>query len=104
MSSLLVTVLEYNRDVAFSTHLLRWERKVAEAKGFGFTEAPRGALGHWVHTKDRKIANYQIVVPSTWNASPKDGKGQHRAYEAALLNTRPGRDGFFDHASGLRVL
>jgi hydrogenase large subunit len=59
----------------------------AEAKGFGFTEAPRGALGHWVHIKDRKIANYQIVVPSTWNASPKDGKGQHGAYEAALLNT-----------------
>ena len=59
----------------------------AEAKGFGFTEAPRGALGHWVHIQDRKIANYQIVVPSTWNASPKDGKGQHGAYEAALLNT-----------------
>ena len=59
----------------------------AEAKGFGFTEAPRGSLGHWVHIKDRKIANYQIVVPSTWNASPKDGKGQHGAYEAALLNT-----------------
>ena len=59
----------------------------AAAKGFGFTEAPRGALGHWVHIQDRKIANYQIVVPSTWNASPKDGKGQHGAYEAALLNT-----------------
>jgi Ni,Fe-hydrogenase I large subunit len=87
MNSLLVTVLEYNRDVSFSTHLLRWARKFAEAKGFGFTEAPRGALGHWVHIKDRKIANYQIVVPSTWNASPKDGKGQHGAYEAALLNT-----------------
>jgi hydrogenase large subunit len=66
-----------------------WEPSTwpAEAKGFGFTEAPRGALGHWVHIKDRKIANYQIVVPSTWNASPKDGKGQHGAYEAALLNT-----------------
>jgi hydrogenase large subunit len=59
----------------------------AEAKGFGFTEAPRGSLGHWVHIKDGKIANYQAVVPSTWNASPKDGKGQHGAYEAALLGT-----------------
>jgi hydrogenase large subunit len=59
----------------------------AEAKGFGFTEAPRGALGHWIHIKAGKIANYQIVVPSTWNASPKDGQGQHGAYEAALLNT-----------------
>ena len=58
-----------------------------EAKGCGFTEAPRGALGHWVHIAAGKIANYQIVVPSTWNASPKDGKGQHGAYEAALLDT-----------------
>jgi hydrogenase large subunit len=59
----------------------------AETKGFGFTEAPRGSLGHWIHIKDGKIANYQIVVPSTWNASPKDGQGQHGAYEAALLGT-----------------
>jgi len=67
----------------------RWEPSSwpAEAKGYGFTEAPRGALCHWIHIKDTKIENYQIVVPSTWNASPKDGKGQHGAYEAALLNT-----------------
>jgi hydrogenase large subunit len=67
----------------------RWEPSTwpAETKGYGFTEAPRGALGHWVHIKDGKIENYQIVVPSTWNASPKDGKGQHGAYESALLNT-----------------
>jgi hydrogenase large subunit len=67
----------------------RWEPSTwpAEAKGVGFTEAPRGALAHWVQIKDQKIANYQIVVPSTWNASPKDSKGQHGAYEAALLET-----------------
>jgi hydrogenase large subunit len=67
----------------------RWEPSSwpAETKGYGFTEAPRGALAHWVHIKDAKIENYQIVVPSTWNASPKDGKGQHGAYESALLNT-----------------
>ena len=67
----------------------RWEPSSwpADAKGYGFTEAPRGALAHWIHIKDAKIENYQIVVPSTWNASPKDGKGQHGAYEAALLNT-----------------
>jgi hydrogenase large subunit len=59
----------------------------ADVKGYGFTEAPRGALCHWIHIKDAKIANYQIVVPSTWNASPKDGKGQRGAYEAALLGT-----------------
>jgi hydrogenase large subunit len=67
----------------------RWEPSSwpAEAKGYGFTEAPRGALAHWIHIKDTKIENYQIVVPSTWNASPKDSKGQHGAYESALLNT-----------------
>jgi len=58
-----------------------------ESKGFGFTEAPRGALCHWIRIKDAKIANYQIVVPSTWNASPRDSKGQHGAYEAALIGT-----------------
>jgi len=67
----------------------RWEPSTwpADTKGYGFTEAPRGALCHWIHIKDTKIENYQIVVPSTWNASPKDGKGQHGAYESALLNT-----------------
>ncbi len=56
-------------------------------KGFGFTEAPRGALGHWIRIENTKIANYQIVVPSTWNASPKDGQGQPGAYESALVGT-----------------
>ena len=67
----------------------RWQPSSwpSDAKGYGFTEAPRGALAHWIHIKDAKIENYQIVVPSTWNASPKDGKGQHGAYESALLNT-----------------
>jgi len=66
-----------------------WDPKTwpADAKGFGPEEAPRGALCHWIHIKDQKIANYQIVVPSTWNASPKDGKGQRGAYEAALIDT-----------------
>jgi hydrogenase large subunit len=58
-----------------------------DAKGFGFTEAPRGSLGHWVKIHEGKIARYQIVVPSTWNASPKDAQGQHGAYEAALMGT-----------------
>ena len=47
-------------------------------------EAPRGALGHWIVIRDGKIANYQAVVPSTWNAGPRDAKGQDGAYEAAL--------------------
>jgi hydrogenase large subunit len=59
----------------------------AEAKGVGFVEAPRGALGHWIKIKDKKTASYQIVVPSTWNASPRDAQGKHGAYEAALMGT-----------------
>ncbi len=54
------------------------------AKGVGFMEAPRGALGHWIVIKDGKIDNYQAVVPSTWNAGPRDGEGQDGPYEAAL--------------------
>ena len=58
-----------------------------EAKGAGFTEAPRGALGHWIKIKDTKIDNYQCVVPTTWNGSPRDAKNQIGAYEASLMNT-----------------
>jgi [NiFe] hydrogenase large subunit/hydrogenase large subunit len=59
----------------------------AEAEGWGFHEAPRGALGHWIRIKDRKIENYQAVVPSTWNAGPRDGQGQPGPYEASLEGT-----------------
>ena len=59
----------------------------AQAVGVGHSEAPRGALAHWINIKDQKIANYQLVVPTTWNASPRDGKGQLSAYESALLDT-----------------
>ncbi len=59
----------------------------SEAKGWGFTEAPRGALGHWIHIKDKKIQNYQAIVPSTWNCSPRDHQGQPGPYEAALIGT-----------------
>jgi hydrogenase large subunit len=59
----------------------------AEAKGVGLTEAPRGALAHWIVIKDRKIDNYQLVVPSTWNASPRDAQGQRSAYEESLVGT-----------------
>jgi quinone-reactive Ni/Fe-hydrogenase large subunit len=59
-----------------------------DAKGFGMAEAPRGGLGHWVVIKDGKIENYQAVVPSTWNAAPRDYKGRMGAYEAALIGTK----------------
>ncbi len=59
-----------------------------DTKGVGLAEAPRGALGHWVVIKDGKIKNYQAVVPSTWNASPRDYKGRMGAYEASLIGTK----------------
>jgi hydrogenase large subunit len=61
-----------------------WPKK---AIGVGYGEAPRGALAHWINIEDEKIANYQLVVPTTWNASPRDQNGQRSAYEAALLDT-----------------
>jgi len=60
-----------------------WPR---EARGAGFMEAPRGALGHWIVIKDGRIDNYQAVVPSTWNAGPRDPRNQPGAYEAALAD------------------
>lgn len=67
----------------------KWEPSTwpKEAKGVGFMEAPRGALGHWIRIKDGKTENYQQVVPSTWNASPRDPKGQRSAYESTLIGT-----------------
>jgi hydrogenase large subunit len=61
-----------------------WPKSV---KGVGFSEAPRGALGHWIEIQDAKIENYQCVVPTTWNASPRDSTGRIGAYEASLLGT-----------------
>lgn len=67
----------------------KWEPSSwpATCKGVGTSEAPRGGLAHWIVINDRKIANYQLVVPSTWNASPRDAKGQRSAYEASLIGT-----------------
>ena len=56
-----------------------------EQRGFGFHEAPRGTLSHWIVIQDGKIANYQAVVPSTWNAGPRDEQDQPGPYEASLV-------------------
>jgi len=61
----------------------------AKAQGYGYLDAPRGALGHWVQIADGKITRYQCVVPSTWNCSPRDAKGQPGPYEAALMDHHP---------------
>jgi hydrogenase large subunit len=57
------------------------------AEGVGMTEAPRGALAHWIVIEDSKVKNYQLVVPSTWNASPRDPEGKMSAYESSLMDT-----------------
>lgn len=67
----------------------KWEPESwpADCYGAGFHEAPRGALGHWVHIRDGAIANYQCVVPSTWNAGPRDAASQRGPYESSLVGT-----------------
>ena len=56
-----------------------------EQRGFGFHEAPRGVLSHWVVIENGKIKNYQCVVPSTWNAGPRTSKDEPLPYEASLM-------------------
>jgi hydrogenase large subunit len=56
----------------------------SHAQGVGVMEAPRGGLSHWIVIKDQKIDNYQAIVPSTWNAGPRDAQGNQGPYEAAL--------------------
>ncbi len=75
-------------DVA-TANMEKWEPASwpAECKGAGPCEAPRGALGHWIKIKNTRIDLYQAVVPTTWNAGPRDAKGQIGPDEAALLNT-----------------
>jgi hydrogenase large subunit len=70
-------------------HTKTWESFEVpdEGIGCGFTEAVRGVLSHHMVIRDGKIANYQAVVPTTWNASPRDEKQQPGPYEASLLNT-----------------
>jgi hydrogenase large subunit len=58
-----------------------------EATGFALSEAPRGALGHWISIKEQKIDNYQVCSPTTWNASPRDDKGKLGPIEQALIGT-----------------
>jgi hydrogenase large subunit len=72
-----------------TANMEKWEPGTwpTDTKGVGFGEAPRGSLGHWVHVKNTKLENYQAIVPTTWNASPRDPKGNIGAYEAALLGT-----------------
>lgn len=59
-----------------------------EAQGVGLTEAARGALGHWIEIKGGKIANYQVITPTSWNASPKDDRSQPGPIEQAITGAK----------------
>ncbi len=67
----------------------RWDPKTwpKDAEGVGLVEAPRGALAHWIKIHNGAIENYQLVVPTTWNGSPRDAKQQRSSFEAALIGT-----------------
>ena len=67
----------------------KWDPKTwpADCEGVGLVEAPRGALAHWIKIHNGAIENYQLVVPTTWNGSPRDGKEQRSSFEAALIGT-----------------
>lgn len=67
----------------------KWSPKTwpSKAKGVGLYEAPRGGLSHWIVIENGKVANYQCVVPTTWNAAPRDPVGGHGAYELAMMDT-----------------
>ncbi len=80
----LLTNIKAGDTKTFNETLWEPSRWPAKAQGVGFMEAPRGALAHWIVIEDQKIANYQAVVPSTWNAGPRDANHQAGAYEASL--------------------
>ena len=86
MDQLLANIKNGNQ-VTFNS--AKWEPETWDknAKGVGWIEAPRGALGHWIVIEDGKTKEYQAVVPSTWNASPRDKNGNIGAYEASLIGT-----------------
>jgi Ni,Fe-hydrogenase I large subunit len=75
-------------DVALAD-ITRWDRDAwpSEAAGWSLGESPKGALGHWLTIRDGKVDAYQVVDATTWNASPRDGKGLRGALEEALVGT-----------------
>lgn len=77
-----------NGDSRMVNHYM-WESEAwpQHAQGVGLTEAPRGALAHFIVIENNKVKNYQMVVPTTWNASPRDEIGKLSAYESSLIGT-----------------
>jgi Ni,Fe-hydrogenase I large subunit len=74
-------------EVVLGEPVYKYADTPVEAVGVGMTEAPRGALGHWVEISDQLISRYQLVTPTGWNASPRDDAGKPGAMEQALVGT-----------------
>lgn len=83
----LITNIKAGKLNTFTKEMWNPDTWPKNAEGIGMTEAPRGALAHWIKIKDKAIDNYQLVVPSTWNASPRDPAGKRSPYEEALIGT-----------------
>ena len=82
----LVENIKYYDTVTWSTY--QFDALPVKAKGRAFFEVPRGVLSHFVNIEDQKIKNYQVIAPTTWNASPKDSKDQRGPYEEALIGIK----------------
>jgi len=96
----LVTRIRAGDDRTFNGEFWEPSSWPAASRGYGFLEAPRGSLGHWVQIENGSIRHYQCVVPSTWNCSPRDGQGLGGPYEAALTDNHP----LVDPARPLEIL
>ena len=79
--------VKINEVSTFNGEKLGAEDLADGCEGVGLVEAPRGALAHWIKIKNGKIDNYQLVVPTTWNGSPRDAKQQRSSFEASLIGT-----------------
>lgn len=82
----LIENIKYYDETTWTKYV--FEELPKEARGEGIFEVPRGVLGHFVRIEGGKVANYQAVVPTTWNASPKDARNQRGAYEESLIGLR----------------
>lgn len=86
MMSDLIENLKYYDEETWTKYA--FETLPTEAQGAGIFEVPRGVLGHFIRVGEGKIANYQAVVPTTWNASPKDARNRRGPYEESLIGLR----------------
>ena len=81
---------DWLNDLNINGQSYNYKDTPVSSSGIGLTEAPRGALGHWIDISDSKISRYQVITPTAWNASPKDDAGQNGPIEQALQGTPVG--------------